>query len=90
MSTTDAPWAGDACSLVDAFRRGERSPVEELDATLAAIAGSSLNAWSHLDEEAARETASAADVSLPSAGSRSASRSSTTSPAGPSPRPPCR
>ena len=34
---TDAPWAGDAVSLVDAFRAGERSPVEELDATLAAI-----------------------------------------------------
>ena len=33
----DAPWQGDACSLVEAFRRGERSPVEELDATYAAI-----------------------------------------------------
>ena len=37
-STT--PWTGDACSLVDAFRAGERSPVEELDATLAAIEAS--------------------------------------------------
>ncbi|MFP5322161.1 MAG: amidase [Acidimicrobiia bacterium] len=27
----DAPWQGDAVSLVDAFRSGERSPVEELD-----------------------------------------------------------
>ena len=26
------PWRGDACSLVDAFRAGERSPVEELEA----------------------------------------------------------
>ena len=30
---SDTPWAGDACSLVDAFRAGERSPVEELEAT---------------------------------------------------------
>ena len=29
---TDQPWPGDACSLVDAFRRGERPPAEELDA----------------------------------------------------------
>ena len=36
-SMTDTPWPGDACSLVDAFRRHERSPLEELDATLAAI-----------------------------------------------------
>lgn len=28
---TDGPWHGDACSLVDAFRSGERSPREELD-----------------------------------------------------------
>ena len=33
----DAPWSGDACSLVDAFRAGERSPAEELEASLAAI-----------------------------------------------------
>ena len=33
----DLPWQDDACSLVDAFRSGERSPLEELDATLAAI-----------------------------------------------------
>jgi hypothetical protein len=25
---TDAPWQGDACSLVDAFRRGDHSPVD--------------------------------------------------------------
>ena len=37
---TDTPWQGDACSLVDAFRAGERSPVEELEATLAAIEAS--------------------------------------------------
>ncbi|HSL57176.1 MAG TPA: amidase, partial [Acidimicrobiales bacterium] len=65
---TDTPWAGDACSLVDAFRRGERSPTEELDATLAAIERSALNAVSFVDEEAARASAVAADVSLPFGG----------------------
>ena len=29
----DQPWTDDACSLVDAFRAGERSPLEELEAT---------------------------------------------------------
>lgn len=64
----DSPWTGDACSLVDAFRAGERSPLEELDATLAAIEASELNAFSHLDPERARETAASADVSLPLGG----------------------
>ena len=64
----DSPWTGDACSLVDAFRAGERSPLEELDATLAAIEASELNAFSHLDPERAREAAAAADVSLPFGG----------------------
>lgn len=64
----DAPWTGDACSLVDAFRAGERSPLEELDATLAAIEASELNAFSHLDPEAARAGAAAADPSLPFGG----------------------
>ena len=36
----DSPWSGDACSLVDAFRAGDRSPVEEVQATLAAIEAS--------------------------------------------------
>jgi aspartyl-tRNA(Asn)/glutamyl-tRNA(Gln) amidotransferase subunit A len=65
---TDTPWQGDACSLVDAFRSGERSPVEELEASLAAIAGSNLNAFSYLDEEAAREAARSADVAKPFGG----------------------
>jgi aspartyl-tRNA(Asn)/glutamyl-tRNA(Gln) amidotransferase subunit A len=64
----DSPWSGDACSLVDAFRSGERSPVEELEASLASIEGSDLNAFAHLDPEAAREAAAAADVSLPFGG----------------------
>lgn len=64
----DSPWTGDACSLVDAFRAGERSPLEELDATLAAIEASELNAFSYLDPERARETAAVADVSRPLGG----------------------
>ena len=65
---TDAPWQGDACSLVDAFRSGERSPVEELDATLEAIRTSDLNAFSHLDPEWARRAAKNADTSRPFGG----------------------
>jgi Asp-tRNA(Asn)/Glu-tRNA(Gln) amidotransferase A subunit family amidase len=64
----DLPWQGDACSLVDAFRSGERSPVEELEATLAAIEASDLNAFSHVDAEGARAAAAAADTSLPFGG----------------------
>jgi len=60
----DTPWLEDTCSLVDAFRSGERSPTEELEATLAAIESSELNAFSHLDVDAARAAAASADVSL--------------------------
>ena len=65
---TDTPWQGDACSLVDAFRAGERSPAEELEATLAAIDASTLNAFSHVDPERAQAAARTADVSLPFGG----------------------
>lgn len=65
---TDAPWQGDACSLVEAFRRKERSPLEELRATYAAAEASELNAWSLLDREAAEDAAARADVSLPFGG----------------------
>lgn len=64
----DAPWQGDACSLVEAFRTGERSPVEELEASLAAIEASELHCFSHLDPEGARALAQQADVSLPFGG----------------------
>ncbi len=64
----DSPWSGDACSLVDAFRAGQRSPLEELEASLAAIEASPLNAFCHLDPEPARERARTADVSLPFGG----------------------
>ena len=65
---TDQPWLEDACSLVDAFRAGTISPSEALEASLAAIEGSALNAVSHVDAEAAQAAARSADVSLPFGG----------------------
>ncbi len=65
---TDAPWQEDACSLVDAFRAGERSPAEELEATLAAIDRSDLNAFSFLDVDRARDAARHADLTQPFGG----------------------
>ncbi|MGI8937742.1 MAG: amidase [Iamia sp.] len=65
---TETPWQGDASSLVDAFRAGERSPLEELDATLAAIEASDLNCFSHVDPTRARAAAAKADLSLPFGG----------------------
>ncbi|HNJ97108.1 MAG TPA: amidase [Ilumatobacteraceae bacterium] len=64
----DTPWLGDACSLVDEFRAGRRSPAEELEATLAAIESSNLNAFAFIDPERARAAAAAADVSKPFGG----------------------
>jgi aspartyl-tRNA(Asn)/glutamyl-tRNA(Gln) amidotransferase subunit A len=64
----DTPWQGDACSLVDAFRRGERSPLEELHATYDAIERSALNAFCFLDRDHAEAAARSADVSLPFGG----------------------
>jgi aspartyl-tRNA(Asn)/glutamyl-tRNA(Gln) amidotransferase subunit A len=64
----DEPWQGDACSLVDAFRSGERSPAEELEATLVAIERSDLNAFSFLDARAARAAAATADIGKPFGG----------------------
>jgi aspartyl-tRNA(Asn)/glutamyl-tRNA(Gln) amidotransferase subunit A len=65
---TDAPWQGDACSLVDAFRRKDRSPLEELDATLAAVEASELNAFAFIDPERARAAAATADPAGPFGG----------------------
>ena len=65
---SDTPWSGDVVGLVEAFRAGERSPSEELEATLAAVEASDLNAVCHVDAEAARVAAAAADVSLPYGG----------------------
>ena len=67
MSVT-GPWLGDACSLVDAFRAKELSPVETLDACIDAIERSPLNAFSFTDFDRAREQASSAEVALPFGG----------------------
>jgi aspartyl-tRNA(Asn)/glutamyl-tRNA(Gln) amidotransferase subunit A len=64
----DQPWPGDACSLVDAFRSGSITPVEALEATLTAIDASELNAFTHLDPDAARECAARVDATLPFGG----------------------
>lgn len=64
----DTPWPGDACSLVDAYRAGERSPLEELEATLVAIECSDLNAFSFVDGDRARDVARAVDVRAPFGG----------------------
>jgi aspartyl-tRNA(Asn)/glutamyl-tRNA(Gln) amidotransferase subunit A len=65
---TETAWTGDACALVDAFRKGEITPPEALELTLAAIESSALNAFSYVDTDAARQSAQAADVSLPFGG----------------------
>jgi aspartyl-tRNA(Asn)/glutamyl-tRNA(Gln) amidotransferase subunit A len=65
---TDSPWLGDACSLVDELRAGRRSPLEELEAVLAAIEASDLNTVSYVDADGARARAAAADVSKPFGG----------------------
>ena len=67
-ASSDGPWLGDACSLVDAFRAGERSPAEELQATLDAIASSDLNCFSFLDPERALVAARQADLTKPFGG----------------------
>jgi len=58
----------DACSLVDAFRAKELSPIEALDSCIDAISSSPLNAFSHTDFETARTEARRADISLPFGG----------------------
>jgi aspartyl-tRNA(Asn)/glutamyl-tRNA(Gln) amidotransferase subunit A len=65
---TDRPWTGDACSLVHAYRGGERSPSEELAATFDAIEASDLNAFAHLDRERAEAALTDIDVSRPFGG----------------------
>ena len=65
---SELPWLGDACSLVDALRAGEVSAVEVLEASLAAIERSQLNAFSYVDPGAARAAGAGADLSLPFAG----------------------
>lgn len=61
-------WNGDAVSLVEVFRSGERSPIEELRATFDAIDSSELNAICYEDREASIAAAESADISLPFGG----------------------
>jgi aspartyl-tRNA(Asn)/glutamyl-tRNA(Gln) amidotransferase subunit A len=61
-------WQGDVVGLVEAFRSGERTPIEELEATYAAIDASDLNAVCFTDRDAALEAARQADVSKPFGG----------------------
>ena len=65
---TDTPWQGDACSLVEEFRAGRRSPTEEMQATFAAVSASSLNAVSFVDAEGALKRAASANIALPFGG----------------------
>ncbi|MGZ4724322.1 MAG: amidase, partial [Ilumatobacteraceae bacterium] len=64
----DTPWQGDACSLVEEFRAGRRSPSEELEATYAAIDSSTLNAFCYLPREEAERQAGEADLGKPFGG----------------------
>jgi aspartyl-tRNA(Asn)/glutamyl-tRNA(Gln) amidotransferase subunit A len=64
----DTPWQGDACSLVEEFRAGRRTPLDELRATYAAIDASTLNAFCHLPREEAERQAATADVNKPFGG----------------------
>ena len=54
--------------MVDAFRSGERSPADELEAVLGVIEASELNAFCFVDADGARAVAAAADVALPFGG----------------------
>jgi len=65
---TDDTWQGDAVGLVEAFRAGERSPSEELEAAYASIDASELNAVCFADRDAARAAAADADLTRPFGG----------------------
>ncbi|MDX6214660.1 MAG: aspartyl-tRNA(Asn)/glutamyl-tRNA(Gln) amidotransferase subunit [Frankiales bacterium] len=62
------PWLQDACALVDAFRTGQLSPVEAVQAVLDAAAVDPYNAICHVDPEAALAAAAVADTSRPFGG----------------------
>ena len=61
-------WQGDAVGLVEAFRSGERTPVDELEAVFDAIDTSDLNAVCFTDRDTARQSAATADVTKPFGG----------------------
>src|SRR5262249_18412742 len=54
--------------LVEAYRRGDHSPTDELATSVAAIERSELNAVCFVDAEAATAAAAKADVALPFGG----------------------
>jgi Asp-tRNA(Asn)/Glu-tRNA(Gln) amidotransferase A subunit family amidase len=62
------PWLGDACSLVDAFRARDLSPLEALDACIEAYEHTPLNPYSYTNFDSARRQAADADVALPFGG----------------------
>lgn len=62
------PWQGDVVGLVEEFRRGSRSPADELAAAIEAIERSRLNAFCYLDREGAMRLAGRVDLNLPLAG----------------------
>lgn len=64
-------YQGDACGLVEEFRAGRRSPVEEMAASIAAAEANKktgLNAFSFIDVERAIDAAARVDVNLPFGG----------------------
>lgn len=64
-------YQGDACGLVDEFRKGHRHPVEEMHASIAAAEANKktgLNAFSFIDPDRALDAAARADVTLPFGG----------------------
>jgi len=64
----DEPWLLDACALVDAYRSGELRPREVIEASLAAIEGSTLNAICFVDADRALAEAETVDLNLPFGG----------------------
>ena len=58
-------WKGDAVELVDAFRSGKLSPIEELENVFVELENSELNTFSFVDYEGARKRARQADIDLP-------------------------
>ena len=62
------PWLQDACSLVEAFRARELSPVEAVQAVIDAAANDPYNAICHIDGEGALAAAAVAEISKPFGG----------------------
>ena len=62
------PWLQDACSLVEAFRAKELTPVEAVQVVLDAASTDPYNAICHIDAEGALAAAQVADTSKPFGG----------------------